>query len=280
MLQQISLDSAAEGPFWRDFFQRNKYARDIINIIEWVLNIAAILTSLVVLFPDLLTSSSAHIIAAVAVFCAWFNYLLYLQRYVNWNSATRFYNFHSIFVVSRFNSFGIYIVMFLEILSTLLRVLFVFSVLIIAFGLSFHILIQHIGKDEKGFYSPFISMVRVSTMMLGEIDFLNTFLGPMRSFVDETTVGLRNQMAAAIWFLLIFAILMPILLMNLLIGLAVGDIETVRRNASMKRLAMQIEHHTDLERRLPKQILNCVRKIEIYEYPNKRNNCATTFIVS
>lgn len=168
--------------------------------------------------------------------------------------------------------------MFLEILQTLLRVLFVFSVLIIAFGLSFYILLQHAAKEEKGFYSPTISMVRVSTMMLGEIDFLNTFLAAFLSHQGDA--GLWNQSAAAIWFLLIFAILMPILLMNLLIGLAVGDIETVRRNASMKRLAMQIEHHTDLERRLPKQILNYVRRVEFYEYPNKRNNCATTFIVS
>lgn len=53
-----------------------------------------------------------------------------------------------------FNSFGIYIVMFLEILSTLLRVLFVFSVLIIAFGLSFFILLSKtvIGNDEILFY--------------------------------------------------------------------------------------------------------------------------------
>lgn len=37
-------------------------------------------------------------------------------------------------------------------------------------------------------------------------------------------------------------ILMPILLMNLLIGLAVGDIESVRRNAQLKRLAMQVNY--------------------------------------
>jgi len=37
-----------------------------------------------------------------------------------------------------------------------------------------------------------------------------------------------------------FMVLMPILLMNLLIGLAVGDIESVRRNAQLKRLAMQV----------------------------------------
>lgn len=102
--------------------QRNKCAKDVVNVIEWVLNIAAIMTSLAVLCPTMCTTGTAHIIAAVAVFCAWFNYLLYLQR---------------------FNSFGIYVVMFLEILSTLLRVLSVFSVLIIAFGLSFYILMRN-----------------------------------------------------------------------------------------------------------------------------------------
>lgn len=41
----------------------------------------------------------------------------------------------------------------------------------------------------------------------------------------------------------LFMILMPILLMNLLIGLAVGDIESVRRNAQLKRLAMQVSNN-------------------------------------
>jgi transient receptor potential cation channel subfamily A protein 1 len=108
----------------------------VVNAIEWVLNIAAIMTSLAVLCPTMCTTGTAHIIAAVAVFCAWFNYLLYLQR---------------------FNSFGIYVVMFLEILSTLLRVLSVFSVLIIAFGLSFYILMSNM-------VSPFVAMIMCLTM--------------------------------------------------------------------------------------------------------------------
>lgn len=98
----------------------------MVNVVEWVLNGAAILTSLSICSESLMNTGTAHIIAAVAAFCAWFNYLLYLQR---------------------FNSFGIYVVMFLEILSTLLRVLSVFSVLIIAFGLSFYILMRNmVGK--------------------------------------------------------------------------------------------------------------------------------------
>lgn len=120
-------------------------------------------------------------------------------------------------------------------------------------------------------------MVRVSTMMLGEIDFLSTFLQPMRK-LSTSNYHFWKQMVAATWFLLAFAILMPILLMNLLIGLAVGDIETVRRNASMKRLTMQVEMHTSLERRLPNQMMKCVNKDEIFEYPNKK--CHATYLVS
>jgi transient receptor potential cation channel subfamily A protein 1 len=40
--------------------------------------------------------------------------------------------------------------------------------------------------------------------------------------------------------LLLFAIIMPILLMNLLVGLAIGDLMQIRQNARLKRLAMQV----------------------------------------
>lgn len=67
-------------------------------------------------------------------------------------------------------------------------------------------------------------------------------------------------------------ILMPILLMNLLIGLAVGDIESVRRNAQLKRLAMQVVLHTELERKLPQMWLEMVDKMELIEYPNEKKS--------
>lgn len=50
-------------------------------------------------------------------------------------------------------------------------------------------------------------------------------------------------------------VLMPILLMNLLIGLAVGDIESVRRNAQLKRLAMQVSEYNNLGRHFWKTFL-------------------------
>jgi transient receptor potential cation channel subfamily A protein 1 len=40
--------------------------------------------------------------------------------------------------------------------------------------------------------------------------------------------------------LLLFAIIMPILLMNLLVGLAIGDLMQIQKTARLKRLAMQV----------------------------------------
>lgn len=61
--------------------------------------------------------------ASITVFLSWFELLLLLQR---------------------FDQVGIYVVMFLEILQTLIKVLMVFSILIIAFGYAFYILLSKV----------------------------------------------------------------------------------------------------------------------------------------
>lgn len=76
-------------------------------------------------------------------------------------------------------------------------------------------------------------------MMLGEIDFLGTYVKPYY-LTSEDDKSFLPFPIPAFFILGLFMVLMPILLMNLLIGLAVGDIESVRRNAQLKRLAMQV----------------------------------------
>lgn len=82
-----------------------------------------------------------------------------------------------------------------------------------------------------------MSLIRTFSMMLGEIDFLGTYVRPY--YLNEEGRSLPFPIPAFL-ILGLFMVLMPILLMNLLIGLAVGDIESVRRNAQLKRLAMQV----------------------------------------
>ncbi|KAJ8305934.1 hypothetical protein KUTeg_016479 [Tegillarca granosa] len=134
----------------------------------------------------------------------------------------------------RFDFFGLYVVMFLEILRTLFRALCVFSMLIIAFGLAFYILLS--GENTHAYSTPGLSLLRTAMMML-ELDYMASFNEP---YTDSDSQTLHFG-GLTIFFLAIFVLLMPILLINLLIGLAVGDIESVQKNAKLKRLAMQIE---------------------------------------
>lgn len=84
-----------------------------------------------------------------------------------------------------------------------------------------------------------MALIRTFSMMLGEIDFLGTYVRPYYLSSKEENTFLPFPIPAFL-ILSLFMVLMPILLMNLLIGLAVGDIESVRRNAQLKRLAMQV----------------------------------------
>ncbi|XP_033126136.1 transient receptor potential cation channel subfamily A member 1-like [Anneissia japonica] len=220
-------------------YQREKYFREATNAIEWILYIS----SMIFVAPFLVHNSSHYqwSCGAVAIFLAWFNFLLYLQR---------------------FDIFGIYVVMFLEILKTLIQVLLVFSILIIAFGLALYILLSE--EENHAHKTVGLSLMHIVVMMLGEIDYINSFVDPATDDRKET----MHFESLSFFFIFMLILLMPILLMNLLIGLAVGDIAGVQRNAQLKRLAMQVDLHTDLEQKLPSKIIQYRNATEYTVYPN------------
>jgi len=93
------------------------YFNDIENYIQWTLYLSTSLFALPFLF-----NQSWHyqwVVGSIGVFCA------YLQL---------------LFLLGRFDIYGIYVIMFLEILKTLLHVLSLFSILIIGFALTFCII--------------------------------------------------------------------------------------------------------------------------------------------
>ncbi|KMY98495.1 transient receptor potential cation channel subfamily A member 1 isoform X5 [Drosophila simulans] len=224
--------------------QKLHYILETVNLISWVLYISALVMVTPAFQPDGGINTIHYSAASIAVFLSWFRLLLFLQR---------------------FDQVGIYVVMFLEILQTLIKVLMVFSILIIAFGLAFYILLSKIidpQPNHLSFSNIPMSLLRTFSMMLGELDFVGTYVNTY--YRDQLKVPMTSFL-----ILSVFMILMPILLMNLLIGLAVGDIESVRRNAQLKRLAMQVVLHTELERKLPHVWLQRVDKMELIEYPNE-----------
>ncbi|KAJ7338916.1 hypothetical protein JRQ81_012818 [Phrynocephalus forsythii] len=219
--------------------QKLKYLLDYSNLLDWTIYTTSIIfvSSLFISLPGQLQWECG----AIAIFLSWMNFLLYLQRFEN---------------------YGIYIVMFWEILRTLIRIGIVFFFLMLAFGLSFHVLL---GSQET-YSTPYLSVMQTFAMMLGDINYRDAFLEPL------LTRRLPYPLLSFI-VLIIFSLLIPILLMNLLIGLAVGDIAEVQKFAALKRIAMQVNLHTNLEKKLPYWFLSRVDQETITVYPNRPRYC-------
>ncbi|XP_039983195.1 transient receptor potential cation channel subfamily A member 1b [Xiphias gladius] len=216
--------------------QRWNYFKDYSNQCDWF---SAIFSLLFIIPVMLNVEGSLHWQAgAMAVLSSWVGFLLYLQR---------------------FEGVGIYVVMFGEILKTLVRIVMLFIYLMLAFGLAFHALMLH----QKEFDSVSLSVMQTFVMMVGELNYQNNFLDAYLN--NKLPFGLLTYVT-----FVNFVLLMPILLVNLMIGLAVGDIAEVQRNAVLKRIAMQIDLHTALEDKLPYWIMKRVDKHSITIYPNRK----------
>ena len=69
-------------------------------------------------------------------------------------------------------------------------------------------------------------------MALGELKFLDRLIySDIRPFVADN-----------LFIMGLFMIMVPIALINLLIGVAVGDIESIRNMASMNQLKLKVSH--------------------------------------
>uniref|UniRef100_A0A8D0C5L2 Transient receptor potential cation channel subfamily A member 1 n=1 Tax=Salvator merianae TaxID=96440 RepID=A0A8D0C5L2_SALMN len=221
------------------FQQKLRYLLDYSNLLDW-----AIYTTNIIFVSSLFVSLPVHLqweCGAIAIFLSWMNFLLYLQRFENC---------------------GIYIVMFWEILRTLIRIVFVFFFLMLAFGFSFHVLLG----PQKPYSTPVLSVLQTFAMMLGDMNYREAFLEPW--LIDALPYPFLSFA-----MLVIFSLLIPILLMNLLIGLAVGDIAEVQKYAALKRIAMQVNLHTNLEKKLPYWFLSIVDQETITVYPNRPRYC-------
>ncbi|KAM9774909.1 transient receptor potential cation channel subfamily A member 1b [Syngnathus typhle] len=223
--------------------QRWDYLKDYSNQADWF----SAINSLLFVIPLMLNTSGSWYwqAGALAVSSSWFAFLLYLQR---------------------FEHIGIFVVMFGEICRTLFRTVLLFFYLLLAFALAFYVLLL----DQKEFDNLPLSMMQTFVMMVGELNYQNNVL----------TAYLNNELpfSGLTYFIFVFFVLMmPIVLINLLIGLAVGDIAEVQRNAAMKRIAMQIDLHTALEDKLPYWFIKRADKRSVIIYPNRK--CSKHFIM-
>ncbi len=129
----------------------------------------------------------------------------------------------------KLNRYNIYVVMFYKVMKTFLFFLCWYAFFIVAFGLGFYIMLHdpsappvaEAAEDDYVFFnSPWLALVKTSTMFVGELEFSDI---PIKLDTSLTPV--------AYIFFLSFVFLIVVVLMNLLNGLAVSDIGVIWEQA-------------------------------------------------
>ena len=127
-----------------------------------------------------------------------------------------------------YEGIGIYVIMLLEVTYSLLRVI-VFAVLIfVAFGLAFYILIGELSQYStpgRAMFTVLVSMVEGITT---------------EGIVEKDSMGMLSYRGLTFVVIIVMSFLLPVIMINLFIGLAVGDIEKVRENATVTQRQLQI----------------------------------------
>ncbi|PAA49732.1 hypothetical protein BOX15_Mlig000214g4 [Macrostomum lignano] len=237
------------------FISRLKYI-NMENLMDWSIFSLAIVT--VIDLSDCQRTCGVRTdwqwnTGALGILIAWLNLVLYIRKMPR---------------------FGIYVVMFTDIFFTFSRFFLVFFLFILSFSIAFYLLMQNqIGFDNLG-----KTILKTTVMMIGEFEYADTF---DNQYEPDNKLNASQQIfynAATYAVFVFFLAIMSIIIMNLLVGLAVDDIKAVQEQASLNRMAMQVELALDVEAILPMVLTRkFVIKSEIY-YPNPDRSKKTYFI--
>ncbi len=155
---------------------------------------------------------------------------------------------------------GTIVKMFLEVTKTVFLVLCINIFLMLAFAFAFYILAGSLSEFDHVGYAFF----SVFGFMLGEL--------PYDMYIRQDAAGYLPFGKIFLVFIMFLAILLSIVLANLLIGLAVGDIERVKLNAILQRKDIEIEFFSQLDASIPRGSLKRFSLPLYTVYPNKNRS--------
>ncbi|XP_023708110.1 transient receptor potential channel pyrexia [Cryptotermes secundus] len=147
-----------------------------------------------------------RLVATVAILLSWTELMFQMSKNPNW---------------------GFYINMFSKVAVNVLKVLLTFIFLIIGFALAF--MVQF--KSEPPFETPWEAFVKTIVMMTSEFEYSSLFKK------NENNASSKFGRILFLFFLLTVGIV----LMNLLVGLAVSDINSLETQGKMNRLRKQAD---------------------------------------
>ncbi len=227
-----------------------------VNFIIWLLLIIQIRQEAL----NVIGSSYVLIDLLSVAFTLW--YLLPTQgiHNANWlaGAVAAFFNWFSLVLkIQLFEVFGVYITMFLAITRRVFQVLIICFLFIIAFGLSLYILAGNLTEYSTIGYSLFTNFGH----LLGEIDYVR--------FVNADLEGDLPYSWLTYLFVTALAIIMGIVIMNMLIGLAVGDIDAIRCNAIAEKKFIEVSFFSQCDVIIPPKLLWRLDKAFVSTFPNK-----------
>ncbi|XP_033212323.1 transient receptor potential channel pyrexia-like [Belonocnema kinseyi] len=184
-----------------------EYFRNIEHIFDIIVIISVFATSF------LYTGKTYHwqkYVGAFSILCAWTNLM---------------------FMIGQLPGFGTYVALFTHIQFEFANLFFTYSGLLIGFTLSFCIIFE--GKPP--FDNLFTSLIKILTMMSGELDFVG--LTNHREWSETGYVIVHHQLSFFSQILFsVFVIFVVVILMNLLVGIAVHDIKGLLNQAGHTKL--------------------------------------------
>ncbi|KAL1505633.1 hypothetical protein ABEB36_005154 [Hypothenemus hampei] len=183
-----------------------QYCFSMQNFLDWITVITVFLISFV--YTGRMYIWQSHV-SAFGVLLTWANFL---------------------YMLGQFPFFGTYIAMYWAVQQEFAKLLLVFSCLLIGFTVSFCVLFP----SSEVFSNIYIGFITVLVMAVGEMD-LDLITNPS---TKDMAFNLNGSMQLVY---ILFITCVAIILLNLLVGIAVSDIQGLKRSAKMTKIIKTTE---------------------------------------